>query len=443
MSGVSEPIIETVPLPGTSPRSLALRSIVAKRYAWLVSGSVYYAAVQWIVLTLLARQMGAESVGRYAYALAITGPVYMFSNMQLAQVFASDAARHYRSPEYAGARIVTAGSSLVLCLIIGAIAAEDRVGTLVVAVIAIAKCLEALGDVTFGGAQRSGLVHRIAFSGIIRGTLILALVSAALIARRDVLLVVVMIAAANMLVLPFDLRTIRLTTAIEGANSARELRHPWTFNPALLRRLLWFALPLGIVAVAINLIGTVPRIALREVSGLAQLGHFAVLSYFVVGARMLVVPMSSAFIPSLGAAFVAGRKRHFVHLVGVLLGIAAVLGAGGWIVAHELGRWILSLLYGAEYAPLAPQLAILMIGAGFGYVATFCEDALTATRHLRPKAVLVVVVAMMTVVVAGPLILRFGFEGAVLSVVFASVVEGVGSACLLLFALRDTWLVLP
>src|SRR3954469_4896210 len=112
MSGPSE-TGELLASPVATLSARGPRVDVTRRYAWLVGGSVYYAGVQWVVLSLLARTMGAESVGRYAYALAVTGPVFMFSNMQLAQVFASDAAFAHRAAEYAGTRIVTAAASLV------------------------------------------------------------------------------------------------------------------------------------------------------------------------------------------------------------------------------------------------------------------------------------------------------------------------------------------
>ncbi len=62
-----------------SAKTLSFR----RNYMWTLSGSVAYALCQWVVIVLLSKLGSRETVGRFAFALAVTGPVFMFSQLQL------------------------------------------------------------------------------------------------------------------------------------------------------------------------------------------------------------------------------------------------------------------------------------------------------------------------------------------------------------------------
>ena len=73
--------------PVARPAPLSLR----RNFAWGLTGNVVYAACQWSMLALLARLTWPEVVGRYALGLAIGTPIFLFANLNLAQVQATDA----------------------------------------------------------------------------------------------------------------------------------------------------------------------------------------------------------------------------------------------------------------------------------------------------------------------------------------------------------------
>ncbi len=104
------------PPPGDSelypspPRTLRLR----ENFAWTLAGSAFYHACQWGVLVVLARLEDAETVGRFALALALSAPVMIFANLHLRAVLVTDAGGEHTFAEYLGLRLVASTVGFVL-----------------------------------------------------------------------------------------------------------------------------------------------------------------------------------------------------------------------------------------------------------------------------------------------------------------------------------------
>jgi O-antigen/teichoic acid export membrane protein len=212
------------------------------------------------------------------------------------------------------------------------------------------------------------------------------------------------------------------------ARSARVTARTW--------RMLRESAPLGIVALALSLTVSVPRFAIERHLGVRALGYFAALAYLVVAGRMVALAFGGAAVPRLGQQHAAGDRAAFRRTLGRLVTFGAALGAGGVVGAWWLGAPALRLLYGPDYAAHAPLLVWLMLAAGFGYVATYLQDALTTVRILVPKALLLLAVLATVSVLSAVLVPRHGLLGAALAVVGASALELAGSALLVLRVLR-------
>src|SRR5438552_1829564 len=81
---------------------------------WSLVGNIVYATCQWIALIVLAKLGSAEAVGQFALGLALTAPIMLFANLQLAALQATDAAREYRFGHYLALRLVTTGLGLAV-----------------------------------------------------------------------------------------------------------------------------------------------------------------------------------------------------------------------------------------------------------------------------------------------------------------------------------------
>ena len=85
--------------------------------------------------------------------------------------------------------------------------------------------------------------------------------------------------------------------------------------------------------------------------------------------------------PRLARLAVESDRAGFVALLWKLLATGTAIGVAGVLAAIFNGRDVVALLFTAEYAAHQTALVALMIGAAFGFVASFLGYAMTALRE--------------------------------------------------------------
>ena len=82
------------------------RPSLRRNVAWTGLANAVYAGCQWAILVALAKAGSAEMVGQFALGLAVTAPVFMFANLQLRSLQATDAKEQYAFADYLGLRVL-------------------------------------------------------------------------------------------------------------------------------------------------------------------------------------------------------------------------------------------------------------------------------------------------------------------------------------------------
>ena len=100
--------------------------------------------------------------------------------------------------------------------------------------------------------------------------------------------------------------------------------------------------------------------------------------------------------------------------------------------AVVLGRWVLALMFRAEYAGYSGLLTALMVAGALGYMASLLGYAVTAARSFRPQMPLFVVVTIASLVSSALLIPAYGLAGAAIATGISSAVQLAGLALLFL-----------
>ena len=134
--------------------------------AWMMIGNVVQAGAQWGIVVVLARLGDADSVGGYALALAIVSPVFLFFNMHLRALLATDVSLNTSVGTYFSLRLATASAATVLLLAAACFRGPEQ--GLVLAGLALAKAFEAISELLYGELQRTGQMDRIGKSMIVR-----------------------------------------------------------------------------------------------------------------------------------------------------------------------------------------------------------------------------------------------------------------------------------
>jgi O-antigen/teichoic acid export membrane protein len=405
-------------------RPAAGRFSFRANFLWTFAGNVVYMACQWGMLVVLARLGSPEIVGQFALGLAVSAPVLMFTNLQLRGVLATDARREHAFADYLGVRLLT---TLTALLVIGGVVLGSGYQGAVAAVVllvGLAKAFESVSDIYYGLQQQHEQMKRIAVSLMIKGTGSLAALVVVLLLTRDVVWGTAALAGTWALVLlAYDLRG---TARLAGEAGARP-----RWRPATVGKLVWLALPLGIVTCLLSLNTNIPRYFVEHQLGLRQLGIFAALGYLMVAGNTVVSALGGTAWPRLAGYWASGNRRAFRSLLLKLAGVGAVLGLAGVGVVLVAGPELLRLLYGAEYAAYSHVLLLFMVAAGIGYVASFLGYGLTAARYFGIQAPLFLGITLATVAACAVLVPRLGLEGAAWAVVCATVVHAAALAAVL------------
>ena len=387
-----------------------MKSKLVLNTAWMTFGQAVYAACQWATLIILARFGGAELVGDYALALAVTTPVFIFSQLQIRYVFVTDVVDRYAFGDYLLVRLMTtglAGLFLVALMLFGDF--SWGVGAVILAV-GVARAFESLSDLLYGVSQRHERLDLIGISLVLRAVLGLAALTLGLyLGDRLVVGVLAMAASWAAVLVIYD----RRVTA--GWRQQAERRGPRP-TPEVLRRAIQLArlgLPLGVTVMLGSLNTNIPRYFVASQIGQQGLGALAAMAYFVIAGDLVVNAIGQSASSRLATSFASGATAAFRRLLGYMLLVSAVLGAAGVLAALVLGPSILRFLYGAEFVQKADIFAWVMTAGAIGYLASPLGYALTAMRWFRLQPVVLATVVAVNALGCYLLVSRYGLGGAV------------------------------
>ncbi|MFP3869245.1 MAG: oligosaccharide flippase family protein [Desulfobacteraceae bacterium] len=407
--------LPTEPLPAF-PQGLSLR----KNFTWTIFGNVVYSGCQWGMLVILAKLGSPEMVGQFVLGLAVTAPIFMFSNLQLRAVQATDARREYLFGHYLALRLTTIVMSLLIIGGITGLSSYHWDTKLVIMAVGLAKAFEALSDVFYGLFQQNERLDRIAISMIIKGPLSLATLGLVFYFTGSVFWCVLGLAVAwAMVLLGYDAYRGAQILAVSdnlrsippgGVRRRLVFKCPWEI--ATLGHLAWLAFPLGFVMMVISLKTNIPRYFIEHYLGERELGIFAAMAYFMMAGNQVVTALGHSASPRMAKYYAAGRKKALSTLLKKLMLLGCLLGLVGVFVALWAGKEILTLIYRPEYAEQAGVLAWLMVTASIYYVGVFLGYGMTAARYFRIQAPLNASTLLLIIGASALLIPRYGLLGA-------------------------------
>lgn len=411
-------------VPQVELKGLSLR----KNFSWTLIGNLVYAASQWGMLAILAKLASVAAVGQFTLGLAIAAPVFMLTNLQLRSIQATDARGDYDFQDYLGLRLLTSALGVVTVFAIGAAAGYPLKTAIIVMMIGGAKSVESVSDVIYGQLQQRERLDWMAQSLLIRGPLSM-IVLAVLVATTDSIAWAVagLVASWAAVLVVFDIPRCQRAGA--------SLRPRW--HVPTLRRLVWLALPLGIVMMLISLNTNIPRYQIEHVLGTYELGIFAAISYIMVAGNTVVSALGQSAAPRLSQLYALGDAKAFLRLLVKLVAVGMVLGGSGIIVVVAFGEPLLKLLYTTEYATYGNLLVALFVVAGFNYVVGFLGYAMTSMRYFKPQLPIFAVAAITTLAVGTWAIPIYGLYGAVLALGASTFIRGGGAAFVVAHALRS------
>ena len=354
---------------------MSLRSNIS----WSLVGNVSFSASQWLVVSLIAKSMGVESLGLYALGLAIISPVFMFTNLNIRSVQSTDVMNRYSFHEYLWFRVITSAAALLICCsIIVALQYDFHLVEIILLLVGL-KMVESVADVYFGFFQKQERLDLVGKSLMTRSFIAVLFVVAILYTTEAlVALIFSLIAAYVAVFLFYDMtRKIKSSPIIYGPLSADYGKKFFD--------LFITALPLG-VTVSVNVLyQSIPRFMVDHYHGAAALGVFAGVSYFLVVGGTVANAMAQSATPRLAKYFFS-NAHAFNVLVIKLIFLASLLGFFSIAFAAIFADQFLSLVYTPEFVGHRSLFVWVMILATLTYISGVVGSALTAMQCFKIQA---------------------------------------------------------
>ncbi len=375
-------------------------------FSWSFVGWVGYAGCQWFMLSIMAKLGSPAMVGQFAFALALSAPVFMLTNLQLRGVQSTDARNEYIFSDYVTLRMI--GSAIAVSVILATSISLRLTWTaaLVVLLVAIFKALESLGDVSAGLMQKFEMLDSAAIALLLRGGIAIGLFGAAFALWRSLpIALLAWICAAGAVIASYDFSVARKLARSEGGIH-------WRLDWPTLRTLTLTSLPLGFVSAIASLNTNIPRYTIERTLSVSDLGIFASIAYPVTAATITANSLGQSALARLSRLSVEGRLKEFKILVLKLIAVGAGLGVVAVTLVLTCGHWLLSIIYTPEYAKHENLFALLALTAGLNAIACFLSYGLTAARQFRVQLPISLICTLSTFIFSVVLVPRFKLMGA-------------------------------
>ena len=349
-------------------------------FSWILAGNLYYAGTQYLLLIAIARFASAETLGRFALALAITGPVNLFLSLSLRAVMISDSKNEYPISNYLWVRVLTSILSVLVVLAIVIVNHYPVELAYPIILIAVVKAIESSADLYYGIFQKKGKNHQIANSMAMRGTL------------SGILGILILLKTGSLTAMCGGLLISSLLVIVfYDSLCLRSAMTPGEWSPAnkkIMQLLVKISLPLAFAIVLSSLELNIPRYLIEHKIGLAALGIFSALSYPLMLGNQIVGALASSASPRLAELFHENHYQDFKNLLMKLSWGGAIVGAATAGICAIFGKSILSLLKHQEYIQDSSAFSILALAAGISYVSVFFGAGLSAMKCFHSKFLL-------------------------------------------------------
>jgi O-antigen/teichoic acid export membrane protein len=407
-----------------------------RNFSWTFAGNMLYSACQWGMLAVIAKFGSPEMVGQFTLGLAFTAPLFMFSNLQLRAIQATDTKQEYKFRDYLGLRLIATGLTILITLGITWKSGYRWDTTLVVIGLSLSKAVDSISDVFSGLIQQHERMDLIAISSMMRGLISLLFLAIGVYLTHSVFWGTLGLSVASAIVLVgYDIprgalmfrdATSRLNPASKP-ETGDPLKPDWHWGK--LKQLLWLSLPLGFTMMLISLNTNIPRYFINQYLGERELGLFAAISYSMVAANMLVGALGQSATPRLAKYYAAGNRHAFGALLFKLVSIGLIIGIVGILVVKIGGKEILTILYRPEYAQ--PQyleiFLLLMVSTAISNVSSFLGYGMTAIRYFSVQLPLLILVTGISALSCYWLIPNMGLRGAAIALLIGVIVQTIFS----------------
>ncbi|WP_180088200.1 oligosaccharide flippase family protein [Acinetobacter sp. YH01025] len=377
---------------------------------WLLSGNILFAFSQWLMLIMFSHFSSPMQLGYYSYALAITAPIFMLSNLQLRPLVVADfnLEKKFSFSEYLSLRLMTILLAILISLFF--VDWENNLALSIVLAVVLIKASESVSDIIYAYYNANKKTKFISRSLTFKSVLVILLSFCVLYITHNI----VYSLAATLIGYLFVLGLLDIR---QNINHLREIN----FFDKKLIKIMQIGLPLGVAVMLVSLQTNIPRYFLEHYSNVELVGVYTILYYFIVIGGIAINSVCQYLSPNFSEFY---RDLRIEELKGIIKNaflIALSLGVSGLVVSLFLNDFIIKIIYGKDYLAYAYLLPYIMIAGIFTYLSVVNGYLLTSLKLLKIQMPVFLILVCLTVIYSYLLIPVYGLTGAIYTTILSAV----------------------
>lgn len=377
---------------------------------WLLSGNILFAFSQWLMLIMFSHFSNPIQLGYYSYALALTAPIFMLSNLQLRPLVVADLnlERKFSYSEYFSLRLLTILFAIIVSLFF--IDWGNNLALSIVLVVVLIKASESVSDIIYAYYNANKKTKFISRSLAFKSVLVILLSFCILYLTQNIVYSLIATLIGYIFVLGIlDIR--------QNIKHLREIN----FFDKKLKKIVKIGLPLGIAVMLISLQTNIPRYFLEHYSNVELVGVYTVLYYFIVIGGIVINSVCQYLSPNFSEFYRDLKIDELKRIIKNSFFIALSLGVAGFVVSLFLNDFIIKVIYGNDYLKYAYLLPYIMIAGIFTFLSVVNGYLLTSLRLLKIQMPIFLILVCLTVIYSYLLIPVYGLTGAIYTTILSAV----------------------
>jgi len=348
-----------------SVKKLSLR----RNFVWTTIGTVVYAASQALAMVVVEKLAGTEALGSYAFATAVSMPIFLLTSLSLGRVMVIDANDSHAFGEYLGVRIFLNIFSFIVVALIAILKYEKSV-VWVIIIVAVFQAVKMTSIVTISIFQKNECMNFHGISNILQGILFVSgLVLGIWITDTLIGGLIVLCLLGVLKLLLYDLLNALKFTIVRPI-----------FNFSLLKEMVKKCWVISIASGVVGLSSSLPRFIAENSLGLKEVGYFAGISMFTLGMLLVVIALATSALRRL-AVYFQTNVSYFITLLFKLIAVAIGFGLLNLLFTFVAGRYFLVLFFNKSYVAYIPAMYLFAVAGALLAIVAIMGDTIISTRH--------------------------------------------------------------
>lgn len=372
-------------------------------FMWNSIGSAVYAISSFLLLIIVVRICGADEGGIFSIGYAIAQLMLTIGVFEATTFFATDAENRFTYAQYLGFKLITCALMIVVSIVYVLSFGYDEHKTFVAYALCLYRLFEALAQYWFAAFQKEGRLDIGGFSTTCRSVIALVVFAASLALQGGVVLSMILSSLSEFAwILAYDIPRFR---------KIRKIGKP-DFSLKPLLRLFSACFPLFISAFLSIYLGNVCKYAIDEVGTEYMQTVFNVLFMPSFVINLFVGFFIRPSLTHMAKLWLKQEIKTLSKVIVRLLLVVAGVTTTVLVVSAFAAIPVLELFYGIDLSNCLPALLILLLGGGFLSAATVFYNAMVVIRAQNCVLAGYAVVIIIAQLVAMPLVVFAGVEGA-------------------------------